>query len=745
MKNIITLTLTLLTTLGAGAQSKLSSQITDMLNSVSQQIAYAHQGQVMSKSAMSATADVCPVDTAAILDNMVASFNADGTVNTVDVIAWLAEGASCPTSALTSRGIIVNDEALGAVFLTVPVEQLDFLETLEEFTTLNANSVNHINNDRSRTLINVSKVNGIDNETYTFDKPYTGKGVVVGVIDTSIDYNHIAFMDSDGNSRVKKVVDYSTGTENVVTSPEAIAALTWDKYSGSDDKSHGTHVACSAAGSYIASTVNYSPYSRNLMGMAPEADLVLCGLTSLYDARILKATQAIVATAKELGEPCVINMSFGTSGGWHDGKTNINSAIDAVAGKGVIVCMSTANDAIYKWNVDKTIPTDGDMKIVLSKTGSVSSSETIYIPAQTLTFYVPNCTNTSHVTPSFEVVDSLTGAYTTLATSPLKNTSGTTYTPSLSFSKDASHGGWLKASLSLPKTYFESNSKFLVIKVHNASGADLRVYATSSEKNRNDFLFTDIPSYDYDKGTADISINNSCSAENFISVGAYNQSRSFKSYAGNSYSFSIAQAGDKNCTAIFSSYGKDDHGKAHPDVIAPGVAVTSAYNYYNPTYVDATSSDWVSTLKGNGTALIAAYHTDDANGKNHFWYVTNGTSMATPITTGTVALWLQAYPDLTPNDVRNVIVQTSRTSVDGADIKISAGNTEQNYLQLGNGLIDAEAGLQYVIDNYVTPTGVRTVSDGANKASSVTKKLINGNIIIHKNGKYYSTAGQIIK
>ena len=165
MKNIITLTLTLLTTLGAGAQSKLSSQITDMLNSVSQQIAYAHQGQVMSKSAMSATADVCPVDTAAILDNMVASFNADGTVNTVDVIAWLAEGASCPTSTLTSRGIIVNDEALGAVFLTVPVEQLDFLETLEEFTTLNANSVNHINNDRSRALINVSKVNGIDNET----------------------------------------------------------------------------------------------------------------------------------------------------------------------------------------------------------------------------------------------------------------------------------------------------------------------------------------------------------------------------------------------------------------------------------------------------------------------------------------------------------------------------------------------------------------------------------------------------
>ena len=119
--------------------------------------------------------------------------------------------------------------------------------------------------------------------------------------------------------------------------------------------------------------------------------------------------------------------------------------------------------------------------------------------------------------------------------------------------------------------------------------------------------------------------------------------------------------------------------------------------------------------------------------------------MATPITSGTVALWLQAYPDLTPDDVRNVIAMTSRTAVNGADIKISAGNTEQNYLQLGNGLIDAEAGLQYVIENYVSPTGVMSVADKANKASSIVKKLINGNIIINKNGKHYSVAGQVIK
>ena len=745
MKKIVTISFSLLCTLGAGAQSRLSSTITDMLSSVNQQISDAQQVQAGSKFPMSATAEACPVDTAAIQNDMVVNFNPDGTVKTVDVIAWLADGATCPVAALTSKGISINGEALGAVFLTVPVEQLEYLETLDEFSALNANSINHPDNDNSRSVINVNNVNGIDKPTYTFDTPYTGKGVVVGIIDSGIDYNHVAFKDSEGNTRVKKVVHFassSTTNPTVATTPEAIAALTWDNSTG-DDKSHGTHVACSAAGSKLDVTIDYDPKTRNLMGMAPEADIVLCGTSNLGDAKVLKSVEQIVATAKELNEPCVINMSFGTTGDWHDGKTNINNAINSVAGKGVIVCMSTANEAMYKWNVDKTIPADGYMKAILTKTVAAASSNKSYIPSQTLTFRVPNCSTLGSVTASFEVVDTLTGAYTTLSTVPLKTGSGTIYNPSLSFSKDASHNGWLKASLSLSQSYFDDNNKFLVIKIHNNTDAPLRVYAMSSNKERDGFASTTFPTYEYDEGTADISINNSCSADNFISVGAYNRSRSFVSYAGTGYSFSVAQTGENNSTAKYSSYGRDDFGKVHPDVISPGIAITSAYNYYNKAYADASATDWKSTFKDKGAALIAAYYTE-ASGKNNLWYVTNGTSMASPIAAGTIALWLQAYPDLTPADVREVIEQTSRSSVNGAEIAVTAGSTEQNRFQLGNGLIDAEAGIKYVLDNFVTPTGIKNVSDAAS-AEQTTKKLVNCNIVIDKNGKQYTAAGQRVK
>ena len=182
MKKIITLSLALLATMGAGAQSKLNSTITDMLSNVNQQIAEAQQ-QNRSNSLDTSGKQSCPVDTAAIQKDMVVSFNADGTVKTVDVVAILADGATCPTATLEARGIKVKDQVRKFVFLTVPADQLEYLETITEFVSLDENTVYHTMTDNTRKVVNVSKINGIDSETYTFDVPYTGKGVVIGVVD----------------------------------------------------------------------------------------------------------------------------------------------------------------------------------------------------------------------------------------------------------------------------------------------------------------------------------------------------------------------------------------------------------------------------------------------------------------------------------------------------------------------------------------------------------------------------------
>lgn len=758
MKKIIALSVALLATVGANAQSKLSSDITNMLNSVEQQIAEAQQ-QNRSNSLDPSAVSSCPVDTAAIQENLVVSFNADGTVRTVDVIATLAEGAICPTAILEAKGIRVKDQVRKFVFLEVPTEQLTFLETLEEFVSLTENPVYHPMTDKSRSVINVSNINGIDSESHTFDIPYTGKGVVVGIVDAGIDYNHIAFKDSKGNTRVKKVVDYkNNGSATIATTPEAIAQLTTDGNTDKD-KSHGTHVASCAVGSIIDATVDYDGSlpnivgagSRKLGGMAPEADIVLCGTYNLTGEHITKSVDEIVKTAKELNEPCVINFSFGTTGtsmygGWHDGSTQTNSLINEYANEGVIFCMSTANDAINNWTVDKTIPAGGELKFIPRKDIAIASTSRAYIPQQTILINLPQCTNTQALSYELEAVDSITGTVTTLADTPLRNTNNNTIIPSVTFTQSSSHHNWVTGTLSLTKCYFADNSKFLVIKLKNKTASDLRAYVMSGRKDNSggyldNLAHTDFPNYEYDKGTADMSINHACSADNLISVGAYTIEPKVRGYKGTSYSLApgstlYKQMGGPNSTAGYSSYGRDDFGKAHPDVIAPGTFTVAAYSQYDSSKATAKDkSTWQEQY-------ICAYLTGNDD-DNYLFYRNQGTSMAAPITAGVIALWLQAYPKLTAENVRTVIQQTSRTSVNGEVINISAGSTDQNKLQLGYGLIDAEAGIQYIKDHF--PTAIAGVKANESSTPAIIKKFVGGAIVVEKDGKLYNASGQRVK
>jgi subtilisin family serine protease len=120
----------------------------------------------------------------------------------------------------------------------------------------------------------------------------------------------------------------------------------------------------------------------------------------------------------------------------------------------------------------------------------------------------------------------------------------------------------------------------------------------------------------------------------------------------------------------FSSVGPTLDGRIKPDVVAPGRNVIASYNsYYLEEHPTAVKND-------------VAYV--EVDGRTYPWRIDSGTSMSCPVVAGVIALWLQAKPDLTRDDIMGVLQRTCRHPEEDMDYP-------NNYY--GYGEIDAYRGL----------------------------------------------------
>lgn len=184
----------------------------------------------------------------------------------------------------------------------------------------------------------------------------TGKGILISVIDSGIDYAHPDFCNPDKTTRLVALWDqtiladpsagrfapagYSQGT---LFSPEQInAALQADTFEqrmelvpSTDVTGHGTHVAGIAAGNGRASGGLYR-------GVAPESSLLAVKLGSPdpkgfpNTIELMQAVDFSVRYALEHTVPLVINLSFGNTYGSHSGTSLLETYLDYVSNLGRI-------------------------------------------------------------------------------------------------------------------------------------------------------------------------------------------------------------------------------------------------------------------------------------------------------------------------------------------------------------------------------------------------------------------------
>jgi len=160
-----------------------------------------------------------------------------------------------------------------------------------------------------------------------------------------------------------------------------------------------------------------------------------------------------------------------------------------------------------------------------------------------------------------------------------------------------------------------------------------------------------------------------------IAVGATGYKNTVVNIDGQTYDGLVSFAPDApGQRAKFSSCGPTFDGRTKPDVVAPGMNIISAYNsFYND-------------FDGIRNCLT---HSVSEGDRTHYYLAESGTSMAAPVVAGVIALWLQAKPDLTPQQALEVIRRTATHP----DATMSYPNNEY-----GHGQIDAYRGLLEVLD-----------------------------------------------
>lgn len=183
---------------------------------------------------------------------------------------------------------------------------------------------------------------------------HTGRGVIIGDIDSGIDYTHGDFLSSPSTSRILYIWDQTDDTTTIhpngfmygreYTNAEINQQLVnpdTTLVEQTDNDYHGTAVMGVAAGNGQG-TGNGVPAGQ-FIGVAPEAGIIMVK-TDFYDSQILDGIHYIFSRASSLGLPSVVNLSLGSHYGPHDGSSTFETAIDSSLGPGRMLVAAAGNN-----------------------------------------------------------------------------------------------------------------------------------------------------------------------------------------------------------------------------------------------------------------------------------------------------------------------------------------------------------------------------------------------------------------
>lgn len=478
---------------------------------------------------------------------------------------------------------------------------------------------------------------------------YTGKGVVIGFIDTGIDIFHPDFQDSLGNSRILAIWD-----QNLADNGSSIYGYgqVWDSAAINNGScthidqhivGHGTHVSGVAAGNGLA--------VDNYKGAAPESNIIMVaskGDTTNWYATVVDAVEFIYNQADNYGMPCVINVSMGDYWGSHDGTEAASILIDSLVNykSGRAFVCAAGNAGHLNWHAEHQITSDTTFTWFLYNPSSAFGVGAVYFEAWADTV-------------DFNSVDFAFGA--NLPTGSYEQRGRTLFANvqnRLGLYTDTIFNDTNK--LAVVDTYIElQGDKYLIQVMMQEPDSNSYYFSLLTTGNGkldvwsaswlgvSDMVDSQLPSSSilpeiihYQKpDSSKTMVSGFQNVPTLITVGNFNNRASYLD-VDSIIRYTGRIPGTK---ANSSSWGPNRRGQMKPDIAATGD------ESIGPVSADIITANMNSTPANRAKIAFGAHHRKNG-----------GTSMASPVVAGTVALILEKCPKATMSEIKNSLILTAK-------------------------------------------------------------------------------------
>lgn len=546
---------------------------------------------------------------------------------------------------------------IGDIYIAnIPLTQLETLAADDRMERVEAQLGGKLMNDLTPQWVNSGAVQSGVELPHGFD----GTGVLLGIVDCGFDVTHPAFYSEDGETyRIKVFVDdFAVDGETKGTATPLGREYTTkedilnNSHPGDFDSSHGTHCLGTAAGSGYGTTYRGIAYGADIFAVSSRNAGRDYYMNSADQAARMKR---IFDYADEHRQPCVITYSIGFNDIPGDSKL-FSEALEKMVGPGRILVAAAGNENGQDTYVNKPQGKRTAGAVLASR----KQPDRVFLQSQQ-PFKLKCLTASVNADQTLaELTDSILLDTEELPSDTivfrghhiLMEKDGTFYTFTDRLG-DVEMGDYPILALAI-----------------EGEDAEVEMFkATESSFSPLARLLNDLR---FECATRGHNIGLPGTLPSAVTVGALNGRESYLNANG------TTMVGDGDCTLVgtianFSSVGPTRDGRIKPDVVAPGVNIISAGNSFDE---DSFGGRMVTK-----TVFL---------NREYPWRAMSGTSMAAPCVAGIVALWLQANPQLSPDDVKEIIKATSQKPEESLEYP---NNT------YGYGLIDAYAGIQKILND----------------------------------------------